>query len=149
FKVLFLFITCLLFTFFFPLLLTIAAPLAGNLISIGLKSGVVGKRDAEASIDDLEDVEKHQSWPGVPDYNIQMCRDANVGRTVTRPQDGRARKTDVCSFLVENVAPECMVLATLFTEQGTLIPCGSACLDYVNLSAAVKQRLMGIVHNLL
>jgi hypothetical protein len=61
----------------------IAAPLVGNLIYIGLKSGGVGKRDAEAFIDGLEDLEKRQSWPGVPDYNIQMCRDANVGRTVT------------------------------------------------------------------
>ncbi|GAQ10811.1 hypothetical protein ALT_8132 [Aspergillus lentulus] len=107
------------------------------------ESGGVGKRDADASIDDLVDVEKRQSWPGVPDYNIQMCRDANVGRTVT------VRKTSVNSLRVENVAPECMVLATLFAERGTPIPCGSACLDYVNLSAADKQRLMDIVNNLL
>ncbi|KAG2022009.1 hypothetical protein GB937_004103 [Aspergillus fischeri] len=133
-----------LFGFFTGLIITgIAAPLAGNLIYIGLKSGGVGKRDAEAFVDGLEDLEKRQSWPGVPDYNIQMCRNANVGRTVT------VRETSVNSLRVENVAPECMVLATLFTEQGTPIPCGSACLDYVNLSAADKQKLMDIVHNLL
>ncbi|GIC91977.1 uncharacterized protein Aud_008432 [Aspergillus udagawae] len=120
----------------------LAAPLAGNLIYIGLKSGGVGgrKRGAEATIEGLE---KRQSWPGVPDYNIQMCKNANVGRTVT------VRETSVNSLRVENVAPECMNLATLFTEQGTPVPCGSACLDYVNLSAGDKQKLMDIVHNLL
>ncbi|KAF7168431.1 hypothetical protein CNMCM5623_001484 [Aspergillus felis] len=122
------------------IIVNLAAPLAGNLIYIGLKSGGVGsrKRDAEA-----EALEKRQSWPGVPDYNIKMCHDANVGRTVT------VRETSDNSLRVENVAPECMNLATLFTEQGTPVPCGSACLDYVDLSAADKQKLMDIVHNLL
>ncbi|PYH31316.1 uncharacterized protein BO87DRAFT_399744 [Aspergillus neoniger CBS 115656] len=39
------------------------------------------------------------------------------------------------SFLrIENVAAECMNLATLFTEEGTPSLCGSACLEYPNLS---------------
>lgn len=50
---------------------------------------------------------------------------------------------------IENVAPECMNLATLFTEQGTPIPCGSACLEYVNLSAEDNQKLIDIINNLL
>ncbi|GIK02890.1 hypothetical protein Aspvir_006953 [Aspergillus viridinutans] len=118
----------------------IVGPLVGNIIYIGLNTGGVGERDVETFIDGLE---KRQSWPGVPDQNIKQCHDANVGRTVT------VRETSANSLRVENVAPECMNLAALFTEQGTPIPCGSACLDYVNLSAADKQKLMDIVHSLL
>ncbi|KAJ5967926.1 hypothetical protein N7501_004174 [Penicillium viridicatum] len=47
------------------------------------------------------------------------------------------------------LAPECMNLAAVFTEQGTPIPCGSACLDYVNLSAADNQKLKDIINKLL
>lgn len=50
---------------------------------------------------------------------------------------------------IENVAPECMNLAAVFTEQGTPILCGSACLDYVNLSAADNQKLKDIINKLL
>ncbi|RAQ55119.1 hypothetical protein AFGD_009887 [Aspergillus flavus] len=115
----------------------LAAPLAGNLLYIGLNGNV---KRAEINGEALS---KRQSWPGVPDYNIQMCHDANVGRTVTVTQ------TSTSSMRIENVAPECMNLATLFTEQGTPIPCGSACLEYVNLSAEDNQKLMGIINNLL
>ncbi|KAB8198910.1 hypothetical protein BDV34DRAFT_218508 [Aspergillus parasiticus] len=115
----------------------LAAPLAGNLLYIGLNGNV---KRAEINGEALF---KRQSWPGVPDYNIQMCHDANVGRTVTVTQ------TSTSSMRIENVAPECMNLATLFTEQGTPIPCGSACLEYVNLSAEDNQKLMGIINNLL
>ncbi|KAE8416390.1 hypothetical protein BDV36DRAFT_297085 [Aspergillus pseudocaelatus] len=115
----------------------LAAPLAGNLLYIGLNGNVKrAEFNGEALI-------KRQSWPGVPDYNIQMCHDANVGRTVTVTQ------TSTSSMRIENVAPECMNLATLFTEQGTPIPCGSACLEYVNLSAEDNQKLMDIINNLL
>ncbi|KAF7590288.1 hypothetical protein BBP40_003025 [Aspergillus hancockii] len=115
----------------------IAAPLAGNLLYIGLNGNV---KRAEA---DGETLAKRQSWPGVPDYNIQMCHDANVGRTVTVTQ------TSTSSMRIENVAPECMNLAALFTEQGTPVPCGSACLDYVNLSADDNQKLRDIINKLL
>ena len=42
-----------------------------------------------------------------------------------------------------------MNLSTLFVEDGTPQPCGSACLDYINLSDSDKQTLMDIVNNLL
>ncbi|GAT26316.1 hypothetical protein ASPFODRAFT_187257 [Aspergillus luchuensis CBS 106.47] len=115
----------------------LAAPLAGNLLYIGL-NGNVKRADING-----ETLSKRQSWPGVPDYNIQMCHDANIGRTVTVTQ------TSTSSMRIENVAPECMNLATLFTEQGTPIPCGSACLEYVNLSAEDNQKLIDIINNLL
>ncbi|BCR96745.1 uncharacterized protein AKAW2_30064S [Aspergillus luchuensis] len=110
---------------------------AGNLLYIGL-NGNVKRADING-----ETLSKRQSWPGVPDYNIQMCHDANIGRTVTVTQ------TSTSSMRIENVAPECMNLATLFTEQGTPIPCGSACLEYVNLSAEDNQKLIDIINNLL
>lgn len=58
----------------------LALPLAGNLAYIGLK-GNVKRADVDG-----EPLAKRQSWPGVPDYNIQMCHDANVGRAVTVTQ---------------------------------------------------------------
>ena len=42
-----------------------------------------------------------------------------------------------------------MNLATLFTEEGTPSPCGSACLEYLNLSTEEYQKLMEIINNLL
>ncbi|KAJ5426166.1 hypothetical protein N7465_001236 [Penicillium sp. CMV-2018d] len=115
----------------------LALPLAGHLVFIGVHDNV--KRDEG----DGEVLVKRQSWPGVPDYNIKMCHDANIGRAVTVTQ------TSPSSMRIENVAPECMNLAAVFTEQGTPIPCGSACLDYVNLSAADNQKLKDIINKLL
>lgn len=68
----------------------LAAPLAGNLLYIGLNGNV--KRSASADVES-ESLAKRQSWPGVPDYNIQMCHDANVGRTVTVTQTSTTCKS--------------------------------------------------------
>ncbi|XRM48113.1 hypothetical protein ABZX51_011053 [Aspergillus tubingensis] len=115
----------------------LAAPLAGNLLMIGLKGNV---KRAEINGEALF---KRQSWPGVPDYNIQMCHDANIDRSVTVTQ------TSTSSLRNENVAAECMNHATLFTEEGAPSPCGSACLEYLNLSTEDYQKLMEIINNLL
>ncbi|KAK4868842.1 hypothetical protein LT330_006451 [Penicillium expansum] len=62
---------------FSPVLLFL---LPATLVYIGLKGNI---KRAEV---DGEALAKRQSWPGIPDYNIQMCQDANVGRAVTVTQ---------------------------------------------------------------
>ena len=58
----------------------IAAPLAGNLIYIGLNDNT--KREAPHR-EGFVKLASRQSWPGVSDESIQQCKDANNGRQVT------------------------------------------------------------------
>ncbi|KAI9754893.1 MAG: hypothetical protein M4579_004493 [Chaenotheca gracillima] len=115
----------------------IAAPLAGNLLYIGLNDNT--KREASQSYGKLP----RQEYPGVSQESIDACTAANNGRQVT------VTETSANSMRIDNVAPECMDLSTLFVNDGTPQPCGSACLDYINLSDADKGSLMNIVNNLL
>ena len=52
----------------------LAAPLAGNLLYIGLKQNVHKRSE-------FVQVARRQSWPGVSDYAIQQCKDSNNGKT--------------------------------------------------------------------
>ena len=52
----------------------LAAPLAGNLLYIGLNDNV--KRQDPGFVQ----MTRRQSWPGVSDESVQQCKDSNKGK---------------------------------------------------------------------
>lgn len=50
---------------------------------------------------------------------------------------------------IEGLAPPCMNLAAVFTDEGTPYPCGVSCLEYVELSYDDMVTLVDIANGLL
>ncbi|OQD63217.1 hypothetical protein PENPOL_c010G00907 [Penicillium polonicum] len=115
----------------------IAAPLAGGLTYIGLKSNV--KREASG----MRVVPRVNGYPGVSQKSYDQCKNSNNGAKVTVTQ------TADSSFRIDGVTPECMNLAALFTSSGSVYPCGSACLQYNNLDSADVTNLQNTIQSLL
>ncbi|KAF1998684.1 hypothetical protein P154DRAFT_577791 [Amniculicola lignicola CBS 123094] len=80
--------------------------------------------------------------PGVPQYNVDMCKQSLAGLNIGVSEE------DDNTFTLTGVPSTCMVLATLFTDSGHPIPCGSDCLQYVNLSDADAAQLKGTLKQL-
>lgn len=133
----------------------IAAPLAGGLTFIGIKSNV--KREASG----MRVVPRVNGYPGVSQESYDQCKNSNNGAKVTVTQTADSSKS--CSkkytllpiltvsigFRIDGVTPECMNLAALFTSSGSVYPCGSACLQYNNLDSADVTNLQNTIQSLL
>ena len=65
-----------------PIITGIAAPLAGNLLAIGLQPVWPSKRDG------MQNLVVREQWPGVSDEAIEQCRVSNEGREVTAKETG-------------------------------------------------------------
>ncbi|KAJ5230875.1 hypothetical protein N7489_011583 [Penicillium chrysogenum] len=123
------------------------AELAGNLIYIGLNDNL--KRSPVDSSVKARSAIGYKSrralgYPGVSDESVQQCKDSNSGKT-----DVKVTQTEAHSYRIDNVTPECMNLAALFTEDSPPVPCGSACLQYSNLSESDNNALQGYIQELL
>ncbi|KAI4619115.1 uncharacterized protein J4E87_007702 [Alternaria ethzedia] len=132
----------------------VAAPLAGGIVAVGLGAGGVFDvpqccaRKFARSSKRTEPIEiatrQSEDWPpGVSEESIEQCRVTNEGRQVTLTRTGEY------SMRIEGLAPECMNFAALFTDEGSPIPCGTSCLDYVDLPQDQMVNLVNLANGLL
>lgn len=140
--------------------IALAAPLAGGLTYIGIQSNTspygygsgLRKRGNAARVN---------GYPGVSQEVWDQCQNSNNGAKIKVTQTAKNSKSNPkqyvlsfsltvsIGFRLDGVTPECMNLAALFTEGGSVYPCGSACLQYENLSDANTKRLKETIQNLL
>lgn len=133
----------------------LVAPLAGNLIYIGINDNV--KREVSG----MRKVARVDNYPGVSQQSYDQCQSSNTGAKVTVTQTADSSKsckknytlpfflTLSIGFRIDGVTPECMDLAALFTSSGSLYSCGSACLQYNNLDSADVTNLQNTIQSLL
>lgn len=133
----------------------LAAPVAGGLTYIGINSNV--KRD----VGGMRKVARVNGYPGVSQQSYDQCKNSNNGAKITVTQTAESSKSlnknyTLPPFLIlsigfrmDGVTPECMNLAALFTSSGSPYPCGSACLQYDNLSSADVTNLQNTIQSLL
>ncbi|KAF2469719.1 uncharacterized protein BDR25DRAFT_161055, partial [Lindgomyces ingoldianus] len=80
--------------------------------------------------------------PGVSQHAVDECTNSMAGVTITVTQKAAN------SFQLDAVPAPCMNLATLFTDQGHPVPCGSACMAYDDLTDADSQKLLATIQSL-
>jgi hypothetical protein len=133
-------------------LVSMVAPIVGEIIQAGINvaQGKSSKLKRGSDTDPFVDLDVRMELPtGIHQHDVDLCKNANKNSTGVKV----IQESDTCKYLhifssflffgefqliilavrVENVEPECMVLASLFKDESTPQPCGSDCLKYVNV----------------